>query len=285
MDEEKEQPAAGNALARVVDAALAAAVPGGAEDAGDASPGKDGAGSDPSDERAAAALLGEAIRQSIDDGLRARMTASGLDEVGAVRHLMELERFASTDPAGYLRFVAHRLAEDGHDVGAIIGLGPKAAASEPSEAEPADRLSTLQATVERLAERLRQDDERRERAELQHRVDAFRNATDDDGALRHPHHRDVAPDMARLLRAEPSLSLEDAYEQALWLNPGTRRALLNAELARHQTEAETSARQEALGAARADRLNVRPGARPLSHKPNIHSLDDAIAVALRDITA
>lgn len=67
----------------------------------------------------------------------------------------------------------------------------------------------------------------------------------------HPHFDAVADHIVRLLNADRNLSLQDAYEQAVWANPTTRAKALellnkeNADKARKEREAAAQAAQKA----------------------------------------
>ena len=64
--------------------------------------------------------LGARLRALITEDLMARMKQSGFDEVGGIGHLIEMERYAASDPAGYLKLVARHAAGHGVDIGAAL---------------------------------------------------------------------------------------------------------------------------------------------------------------------
>jgi hypothetical protein len=92
---------------------------------------------------------------------------------------------------------------------------------------------------------------------------------------------DVADDIATLLRANPKLSLKDAYEKAVYANPVTREK----ELARLQTEREAKARAEnakrVAEARKAAQGNVPPGRNKGAQTGDTESLDETLTATYR----
>jgi hypothetical protein len=85
--------------------------------------------------------------------------------------------------------------------------------------------------------------------------------------------------VAALLRADRSLSLKDAYDQACWAHPQVRAQIQKEEAARLQAEAAKTARATTQTAQRASRgLVATPGA-TLKPAPRRMSIDDAIDAA------
>ncbi|MCM2505092.1 hypothetical protein NDN16_15585 [Aureimonas altamirensis] len=204
--------------------------------------------------------LGARLRALITEDLMARMKESGFDEVGGIGHLIEMERYAASDPAGYLRLVARHAAGHGVDIGSVLR---EAASAGGDEADA--------------------------RAAVMRRIEAFRDAADEAGAPRHPHYEAVSGEMASLIRADPSLDLAEAYRHAVWMNPEVRETLIEAELADRQAKLHADgtqkARRAASDAALAARQNIRPGGGGFARTPDVRNLDDAIAIALRQVNA
>lgn len=210
--------------------------------------------------QAAADALGARLCALITEDLMSRMKASGFDEVGGIGHLIDMERYAASDPAGYLKLVARHAAGHGVDVGAALREATQGGGSEADS-----------------------------RAAVLRRIEAFRDAADEAGALRHPHYEAVSGEMASLIRADPSLDLPQAYGHAVWMNPAVREMLIEAELANRQAKLHAAgaerARREASDATLAARQNIRPGGGGFARAPNVKNLDDAISVALRQLNA
>lgn len=93
------------------------------------------------------------------------------------------------------------------------------------------------------------------------------------------HFDTVSDHLAALLRADRSLSLKDAYDQACWAHPQVRALLQKEEAARLQAEQAKTARATTQTAERASRgLVATPGA-TLKPAPRRMSIDDAIEAA------
>lgn len=59
-----------------------------------------------------------------------------------------------------------------------------------------------------------------------------------------PHAKTLSVEIANLIKADPSLTLEKAYDKALWLNPETRQAKLKADADAAKAEAERKLREQ-----------------------------------------
>jgi hypothetical protein len=141
-------------------------------------------------------------------------------------------------------------------------------------------VKALRETVSRLESRLNGEDQRKSnevRAQLAKDVDAF--ASDPANV----HWAEVADDMTLLVRANPNLTLKEAYEKAVWANPTTR-AL---EVTRQQTEAVEKARKEAAEAAEKAKGAKGTRVRTVGHQGSgtaaTGSMDDTMQETLRNI--
>ncbi|KAA0971082.1 hypothetical protein FPY71_11595 [Aureimonas fodinaquatilis] len=227
-------------------------------------------------EHAGALKLAEGVNALLDGDLRGRLQASGMDEIAGLQHLINLERFATKDPAGYLRFVVQQVQANGVDPAMVLGLRTDASAAEDDPFQD-PRVARLQSQIGAMQQHLQQQELARQQAIVEQQITAFK------ADPRHSHHDAVTQDMALLLRADPKLSLEQAYERAAWGNPSVRQQMTETEFAKRQ--ADERAKLEAAQAAKAARHNVRAGGRALSAKPEINNLDDAINAALAGLGA
>lgn len=92
----------------------------------------------------------------------------------------------------------------------------------------------------------------------------------------HRHFESVKADMARLLQAGAAETLKDAYEQAIWINPASRAAMI----AEQQASVKEEANQKAQAAKAAASVNVK--ARPsMPVSAPIGNMDDTILRTLR----
>jgi hypothetical protein len=102
---------------------------------------------------------------------------------------------------------------------------------------------------------------------------------------KNPYFKDVANDMVRLLEAKAAKTLQEAYEQAIWINPSIR----SKEIARQQAEATTKAAAEETARAEAARkataVNVKTKAKSAGAAAPLGSIDDTLAETLAAIKA
>ncbi|WP_185982661.1 hypothetical protein [Aureimonas mangrovi] len=222
--------------------------------------------------------LGKGIRSVVDEGgFRDVLAQSGMNEVQGVQYLANLERFARERPADYLRFVADHVRQRfGLDPAKELGLTGDQRAPSHDDAFQDPRVADLQQQLGALSNHVQQDAMSRRQEAVRQTIDTFKNAKDASGALLHPHLEDVKDDMAAYLRANPGMSLDDAYGRAVWANPTARQKVQQAE----QEAAQRKQRSEAANAAKAARSNVRGGGRSMETSPTIKSSDDAVNAAI-----
>lgn len=157
-------------------------------------------------------------------------------------------------------------------------LAPVAAPGDEPYTDPAVKL--LQEELSGLKSFVTQEQNRRVaelRTQIDRDVEAF--ATDP----KNVHFNDVFADMAEMLKQNGRLTLAEAYERAIWLNPVSRAK----ELTRQQTEREAEAKRqkETQAAAEAARVaqarkaagaNVKTKARSGSATTPLGSIDDTL---------
>lgn len=118
----------------------------------------------------------------------------------------------------------------------------------------------------------------RQTQELEQKVWAF---AQDETA--HPYFWDVAADIADLTRQNPSLSLEKAYETAVWSNPVTRQKAIEAQYAKAAEERTRKQAEHAVKARSATSVNVE-GTTARSGTANAdEDLETTIRNSLREI--
>lgn len=224
-------------------------------------------------------------------GLREAMTpfqpiikAAGLDDVGAVKTLLTAHYRLTQGPMEQRRAAYEQLGKN-------LGLtaSPQGANGQQQTGDqehPA--IAQLRQTVDELKHNLtarEQEAYESQRAERQKEVDAFASDT-----AAHPYFEEVADYIVGLLHAARArgqeLSLQDAYDQAVYANPVTRQK----EIDRLQTEAiskhRENARLDALPKKKAAGINVK-GKEPTVSAPTepLGSLRDTVRDAMADIKA
>jgi hypothetical protein len=102
-------------------------------------------------------------------------------------------------------------------------------------------------------------------------IQTFRNETDDQGNLKHPHFDIVAAKMADLIDYEESignrLSLQDAYDNACWSDPAIRDNMLSQQRANQEKQKQDEAKRKAEEAKKADNVNLQQKGTYDSEKP------------------
>ena len=190
------------------------------------------------------------------------LQAQGIEPVQAVQYLMNAH-YRLTNGTEAERRAAYETI--GRDLGFIqADAGQQGAIPNPDVVQLRQELDMVKSSL--TARQQAEFNAAREKAQSE--VDVF--AADPVNA----HFNDVAHDMVPLLKS--GMSLKDAYDRAVWANPVTRAK----ELARVQTERETTNQQRAAekaeSAKRATAPNVRgPDARTAPTEPKGKFLDDA----------
>ncbi|KQT52264.1 MULTISPECIES: hypothetical protein [unclassified Aureimonas] len=227
---------------------------------------------------AEAVKLAEEVRSVVDADFQRKLDESGMTVGQGVKYLADLERFANSRPAEYLAFVAQHVQKMGVDVMKVLGLsGAQPAAGDDAFQDP--RVGQLEERLGSLTTQMREDAQRRALDAAGQTIAGFRDAKDASGNPLRPHFADVENDMAALIRANPKMDLDKAYEAAVWSNPAVRTRLQEADRA----AAAQKARDDAAAAQKAIRSNVRPGTRSMRPSQQVDTVDDAVDQAFAEI--
>ena len=253
----------------------------------------------------------EAVGSLFNDDHRQQMQSADMDDIGAVRYLIQQHDALNRDPVGFLKSVVQRIGIKpeqlfGQTPGAspattgdfrdAKALTPSATAEQeewrdPDLIELREKLAKLEA-VETNRQRQAADHQRGEQQRFNtwftQQCDAFENAIDDDGNPKYPHLPAVINDVIRLvsdpatrsvLHSEPHKALEQAYTQALYLNPEIRQQLIDADFNKRMSERDA---QNAV--KKAQTAATRKGSPWASGQAGVGrmSREDAINKAMRD---
>lgn len=181
---------------------------------------------------------------------REEMALNGIDEAAAIRQLVAAHGKLQKDPAGGIKYLAQQYGLD------LKGLVEGAAAADPAGESPT--VKALREQVGQLTDQLKTltgaQTQQQQEATLQ-TVEQFAAEKDAQGQLRHPHFDEVASDVAMLLRAAresgQKLTLQDAYDRAVYANPQTREKVLAAKDAERRTKEEAERKTKADAARKA----------------------------------
>ncbi len=98
----------------------------------------------------------------------------------------------------------------------------------------------------------------------------------------HEHFDTVRTAMGRMMELDPSLTIDTAYDQAVWANPDTRKLMLDAQSAASQQQTRTAAQ---VGKAKAAAVSPRGSgatAAPMKPKGDFDTVRDAALAAARE---
>lgn len=180
-----------------------------------------------------------------------RLTALGMHPAEAVRALMNadwaLSQGTPEQKAAMLGQICQNYGIDPRTIVAGAAGDPNAPQPTPAELELRKKFDGMASNLNSFMQSQIQE----KRAGIDKEVAAF--AADP----AHPHFDAVADHIVRLLNADKALSLQDAYDQAVWANPTTRAKAIEA-LNKETSDKARKEREAAAQAAQKARLaNVR----------------------------
>lgn len=149
----------------------------------------------------------------------------------------------------------------------------------PRQAQQPQDVSRI--VEEKLAEQRRATEAEQSAREVRE----FESAKNADGSLVHPYFNDVRTHMAGLIQANPELSLEEAYDHAIWANPSVREVLVSQQAQNSQREAEAKARKEKAKKAKAVDLGKKPSYADAEQPEPTGSVDDTLRATMEKLRA
>lgn len=216
----------------------------------------------------------DTVRESFAPEQRALLQQSGKTEVEAIKWLAQVDQYARQDPVGYAKWFMQQAGLTPQQLFPEIGQGAPGSNGNSAEAEWVDpeviklreELGSLRSQQQQYQAWIQQQ-EAAKRAENQNvigrTIQQFAEATDEAGNQLYPHFTEVETRMAWELQNNPELQamplgvekLKAAYDLAVWANPSTRQAMLDAQ--RNAEQAEVSKRQAADRARAAQTLKPK----------------------------
>lgn len=134
---------------------------------------------------------------------------------GGVGKLLALSEWASTKP---VEFVQTFIRQRGLSPAQVFGQGD--AAPFNGQAAPQTQNSPDVAALRQRLDAFENAQKRQSQSATLAHIETFAN----DPA--HPFFADVADDIEKLLRSDPTMGLDGAYDRAVWMNPTTRAQLI-----------------------------------------------------------
>lgn len=182
----------------------------------------------------------------------------GLDHQGALTRLLEWQSALEQDaPQAILQ-----LAQiSGVDLRALLTNQQQPSQSQPVVYDP--RLDPLAATVSEL-----------QTTHINNQIEAFRAAPG------HEHFDKVRVQMGQMMERDPSLTLEQAYEHAVWLSPDVRSELIAKQIQPTQQKAKDQQQVQKAKQAASPKGSGPTGNAPVP-KPEFSSVREAVVAAAK----
>jgi hypothetical protein len=196
--------------------------------------------------------------------IRGELAARGLSPDAYIRAMIETDRWLQTAPQDAIPWLAKQ-----------YGLNLSQLSAQPNgQQPPADPvIAGLQQQLQQVTHYLTSQQkaaEKAQRDQVQSQIEKFK------ADPKNKHFETVRPAMAALINADPSLSLDQAYEQATFANPTTR-ALIQAEMKAAQDKAaQDEAAKKAAEATRLASTNVRQRGTSPGGTKNGKSIEDTM---------
>lgn len=215
------------------------------------------------------AAVGRSVKQVIAP-YEATFRQYGIDPTQQIASLLNAHFTLATGTREQKAELYQRIARD---YGIEVGPAPEPGYVDPEVARLREEVQALRST--QTAEQQRRFAETK--TSLERQVEAF--GSDPKNA----YFEEVLPDMTQLLQSGVCSTLQEAYEKAIWTNPGVRAK----EVARQQQEAITKAEADRVAKAKADAekaakakaasaANVKTSAKAVSATAPLGSLDDTL---------
>lgn len=173
-------------------------------------------------------------------------------EANALNTLFALSDMASKDPAGFINYFAQ---QRGIDLGSLHQEDQDS--SDPEINALRQELAQLRGTLTQSQQLQAQE----ERNQLIAQIEAFKTEANDKGEPLRPHFEAVRQHMSALVNVNPDLTLQDAYDQAVWANPETRKQIQESQTkaAEERRKAEAKAKADAAEKAASTRPRAANG--------------------------
>ncbi len=189
---------------------------------------------------------------------------NGVTEREAITRLKQASDWLENDPRGFLSAYAQHYG---------ISFNANEQQSTRPQTQPDPYIAQLHQTVSQL-----QDDwDRRQAQEVNSVIKDFASSPG------HEHFDTVKVDMGRLMQIDPSLSLDDAYDRAIWSNKDVRAGLLAAQAAKpNQVEKDRQQTAKAKSSAVSPKGSGPTGS-VAAPKKEYDNVRDAVAAAWTEL--
>jgi len=211
------------------------------------------------------ANLGRTMRDTMMP-YREFLHKKGVDEPTAVKHLMDMHYQLDSAPNEHKAQLIHQLASS-------YGLN---LTGEQKEVDP--DIQALQAEVQGMRSILNE----RNQADLQEARNRVTKEVEDFASdPKHAYFEEIESDVAQFITA--GLSLEDAYEKAVWANPITRQKEINRINEEKGASQLEEARKKAEALKKAKAANVKSRDTKYSPTEKIGTMEDTMNSVMKEI--
>ena len=225
-------------------------------------------------ENADAIKVGKLVDEGMDPTIKADLRRMNVDNENYVRQMMTWHTRSVQDPAGFLRDMAQQLNLDP----AQVFDGTESKASQEAQDPMSQRMAAIESHLnseqqQRMASIVQQQE---------NRVKEFSEQKDEAGNLVHPHFDKVRKDMAMMVRTDPSMSLEDAYNVSVYKDPELRQSLMGSS-GNPSGPSKTERTNKALRAKESNIKAKRPSSVSKMEEDKPMSLQDAMKSAAEEV--
>jgi len=222
---------------------------------------------------------------SLYSGFEVQLNQAGLNPVTATQRLVGAQQALMQNPEAGLRQLMTEYG--GGDLKGIVtrmatDLGITAAADDGQADYVSDTERALQqrlTAMEQSQAQQAQATQTQQLNQLQNQVKLFEGAVDEHGNKLHPHFNDVEGIMTTLLRSDPSLGLDRAYDVAVRSNDTHFDSLVSDRVTAAQKSADAKRKQKVAKSKDAG-SNVNSNKAPSKGRDKRISTDDAIRDAI-----
>lgn len=173
-------------------------------------------------ENSTAIKLGKAALEVIDPEIQSSLQMAGVPQDQFLKNLVGYHKLSMQDPAGFVRAVVQSL---GLDPAKVFAASPPAGEGQQQTQAAPDPLSTRLAAIEGRLNRDEQARLQEVRQTASTEIQNFSQEKDAQGNLVRPHFDKVKEIMGRLMIADESLDLQQAYEVAVYRDPELRKTI------------------------------------------------------------
>lgn len=199
---------------------------------------------------------------------------AGINKVELVRNFAQAHHTLSLGrPEEKEAMFIHLAKSYGIDLAQIGGKIAEAPFIDPAVKDLQSHLQRVESQTLELANARRQEALQAKQAEV--------NAFFDDP--KNEYAKDVVDDIAALVRADPKLTLAQAYEKAIWMNPTVRQKQLDAQTQRKIEETRLANLEKANAAKKAAGANVTTRSKTGSPTAPLGSMEDTMKATLAEI--